>query len=160
MNLSQAIVNVDLEEVGTVEVGANNCGEKIQEYQIATWLNPDPWPWCAAFCCWCLYEALQLVGGIKDKDRCKDASAYGWEKWAKQKGHEVFPEYAVAHPGDFVVFDFSHIGIVLSDEGDLIKTVEGNVGKEGAKRDSKEGDGVYVRHRKRELVRSFIRLNL
>ena len=46
-------------EIGTREAGGNNRGARVEEYQQATWLNPAPWPWCAAFTCWLLREWLR-----------------------------------------------------------------------------------------------------
>jgi hypothetical protein len=165
------LVDIALAEVGTVEAGGNNVGARVRTYQSATWLKPDPWPWCAAFTCWVLREWLKdpdVLQTIKDtaggpdfnseKWRCKDASAFGWEKWARQKGLQVLPETEKARAGDFVVFDFSHIGIVVEDQyTDHIVTVEGNTNGAGA-RDSETGDGVWKKTRKRSLVKSYIRI--
>jgi hypothetical protein len=49
-----------------------------------------------------------------------------------------------ARAGDFVVFDFSHIGIVAADQKavtDNIQTIEGNTNGKG-ERDGLAGDGV------------------
>jgi len=66
--------------------------------QQATWLAPGSWPWCAAFTCWVLREWLEdanvrkalseltgknIIETSAEKYRCKDPSAFGWEKWAK-----------------------------------------------------------------------------
>ncbi len=37
-------------EVGLREVGGNNCGVRVRDYQRTTDLRPlGDWPWCAAF---------------------------------------------------------------------------------------------------------------
>ena len=164
------LVNLALGEIGTREVGGNNMGEEVVEYQRATWLNPAPWPWCAAFTCWLLREwwedpetrALIGIGSEfeAEKIRCRDASAFGWEKWAIKRGYQVLPESTLAKAGDFVVFDFSHIGLVIADQGspdDEILTVEGNTNGRG-ERDSETGDGVWKKKRKSGLTKSYIRL--
>ena len=166
----QSLVSLAMQEVGTREEGGNNMGEEIVEYQRASWLNPGPWPWCAAFTCWLLREwwedaETRAVLGIPtlekaEKLRCKDASAFGWEKWAKKRGYQVLPETKLAKAGDFVVFDFSHIGLVVADQarGDnSIETVEGNTNGRG-ERDSTSGDGVWKKTRKRSLTKSYIRI--
>ena len=153
-------------EVGTVE--ATPSGEiRIKTYQTATWLQPGPWPWCAAFVAYCVQQWLQVPENAQacltpahptaKAWRCADAKAYGWETWAEKRGLRVFDEDERMLPGDIVTFDFSHIGIVRSDRGNIIETIEGNTSP-GAKGSQRDGDGVYVRLRQRSLVRKVIRL--
>lgn len=156
MKLATKIVEVASLEVGVREAEVNNTGPEIVKYQRATWLEPAAWPWCAAFCCWVLKEAATQLGR-KDVALCPDASAYGWEKWARKKGWILLPETEPTLPGDFVTFDFSHIGIVIGDHGKSIGTIEGNTNGKG-ERDSKSGDGVWVKERERHLVKTFIRI--
>jgi hypothetical protein len=62
--------------------------------------------------------------------------------------------------GDFVVFDFSHIGIVAADQKvvtDNLQTIEGNTNGKG-ERDSVAGDGVWQKERAPQLTKSYIRL--
>lgn len=158
------LVNIAAAEVGTKEEGGNNNGKRIRDYQKATWLKPDSWAWCAAFTAWCLrqalYETNQLTVDIDFKWRCRDASAFGWIKWAAANGLYVTDEKELAKKGDFVVFDFSHIGIVEKDqlEGDkYIYTIEGNTNGKG-ERDSVSGDGVWRKKRHVSLVRNYLRL--
>lgn len=166
--ITKKIVELAKHEVGVRESGGNNKGSQIVVYQKATWLPPNPWAWCAAFCCWVLKEALKdkdvakQLGLDDDKKvdhwRCRDASAFGWEKWAKSRGLQVLTETAKAKAGDFVVFDFSHIGIVVEDQtGDYIETVEGNTNGKG-ERDSVSGDGVWRKRRHKSLTKSYIRI--
>jgi hypothetical protein len=162
---TRPLVQLALAEVGTREEGMNG-GDQVREYQAATWLAPGPWPWCAAFTCWLLREwlesdsaargALEVTAGTLERWRCRDAKAFGWEKWAKQRGLIVLTESSMAMAGDFVVFDFSHIGVVVADQMDrgFIDTVEGNTDKTGGR----EGDGVWKKRRATNLVRSYLRL--
>lgn len=151
--LSQRLLAVAQAEVGTREDGKNS-GLRIRAYQRATWLDPAPWPWCAAFVAWCLAQAIGPVTAKASKWSCRDARAYGWEDWAAKRGITVLDETADLLPGDIVTFDFSHIGIVESDEGPKVITIEGNTNAEG----SREGDGVYRKVRARHLIRKVIRL--
>ena len=158
-------------EVGVREVGGNNMGPRIREYQAATWLEPGPWPWCAAFTAWVLREWLrdaEVLQTLKDTVagptfkpeawRCRDASAFGWEKWARQKGLKVLPETTKARAGDIIVFDFSHIGIVAEHQtGVILRTIEGNTNGRG-ERDSESGDGVWRKTRHHTLAKCFIRI--
>lgn len=167
--LIQKLIELATHEVGVKEKGGNNQGPRIVEYQEATWLAPGPWPWCAAFTCWLLREwiqhtdvmlALGLIPSSASKWRCKDASAFGWEKWARAKGLKVIPETEYAKAGDFMVFDMSHIGLVIADQqgfetgNDMIYTIEGNTGPGGGR----EGDGVWPKDRHYTLTKSYIRI--
>lgn len=163
------LVEMALAEVGTREEGGNNKGAQIVEYQTATWLAPGPWPWCAAFLCWILRKWLYSIPDAafmlsippdKVKEwRCQDASAFGWEKWAKAKGLKILPETAKAKAGDIVIFDFSHIGLVVEDQtGATFRAVEGNTNGKG-ERDSESGDGVWLKTRNQSLAKCFIRLH-
>lgn len=154
-------------EVGVREKGGNNRGTDIVKYQTATWLEPGAWPWCAAFICWIIREwlkapsvreVLHLTGAAADQWRPQTAGAWDFVKWAKSKGLTVLGENDPAQRGDIVVFDFSHIGLVIEDsERGELKTVEGNTNASGD-RDSEAGDGVWVKHRPRGLAKAFIRL--
>lgn len=155
-------------QLGLTEKGGNNRGEAVVKYQQATWLAPGPWAWCAAFMCWVLREFLinnpeaMNVLRITDinKFRCKDASAFGWIKWANGKGLYVTDEKELAKAGDLVVFDFSHIGLVVKDQlklSDKIETIEGNTEPNTTQRDG-SADGVYRMKRSPKLVKAYIRI--
>ena len=166
----QKLIDIAKAEVGTREAAVNNTGIRIVEYQGATWLAPGAWPWCAAFTSWIMREWLenesirQSLGlssfSLAEKWRCRDASAFGWEKWAKQRGLLFLTETKKAMAGDFVVFDFSHIGLVTNDQTSIkskIKTIEGNTNGQGD-RDSESGDGVWIKERAPSLTKSYIRI--
>lgn len=165
----EKLADIALSQVGTKEVGGNNRGAKIREYQSATNLDPAPWPWCAAFCCWTIREWLKDPEAIKwlnlktttpSQWRPKTAAAFGFIDWAKKHPNtaKVLPESIVAQKGDIVVFDFSHIGIVTNAGKLFIQTVEGNTNGRG-ERDSESGDGVWAKRRNSSLARCYIRIN-
>lgn len=157
------LVAVARSQVGVRE-SANNTGSEVAKYQMATWLKPGPWPWCAAFVSWCVREWLRdpaVLAHLQFKNpseaelwRCKDARAYGWEEWAWRKVLGVYGDTAEPKVGDVVTYDFSHVGIVAEVHKGHIITIEGNTNGEG----SREGDGVYIKKRSRGIVRKYIRL--
>lgn len=172
----QKLIALARAELGVREGPVNNTGTRIVDYQGATWLQPGAWPWCAAFTAWLMRELLEdldvlaylgrhfnrpdLTFAQADKLRCRDASAFGWEKWAKGRGFQLLTENDLARAGDFVVFDFSHIGLVVEDQeriSDKISTIEGNTNGKGD-RDSTSGDGVWAKQRERTLTKSYIRI--
>lgn len=155
-------------EVGVREEGGNNCGAKIREYQRATWLAPDAWPWCAAFVDWCVMQWLKspsvcelLKVAEPEQWRPKTAGAWDLASWAKKHSLRVAGSSSEARRGDICIFDFSghgHVGIVAADsERGEVSTIDGNTNGRG-ERDSATGDGVWLKHRSRDLVRCFVRL--
>jgi len=163
------LAEIAIREVGVREVGGNNCGPRVMEYQKSTWLEPGPWPWCAAFVDWCVREWATkhipagdpLLGDRKVSDwRPRTAGAFDLERWAKSVGLEVRSPKASVQMGDLVVYDMSHCGIIVAGAhaGSLfVEAVEGNTGLSGL-RDSSAGDGVFRKKRDRRMVRSLIRL--
>jgi len=156
-------------EVGVREVGGNNCGPRIREYQTATELGPGQYPWCACFVSWCIREWLKsndVVNWLSLKVKTLEqwrpttALAYGLTSWAKQRPNttDIFDEKQKAQLGDIVTFDFSHVGFIVEDRGDTILTIEGNTGQKGL-RDSESGDGVWRKVRAKSLVRDIIRIH-
>ena len=165
----QKIVDIATSQVGVREIGGNNKGTDIVKYQQATWLAPNAWPWCAAFICWIIREWVKLPD-VKEYMKLTDDKIKTWRPrtagafdfantWAKQNNYKLLDEKSLAKAGDLVVFDFSHIGIVIKDQvkiADHIQTVEGNTNGKG-ERDSVAGDGVWLKERNPNLVKNYIR---
>lgn len=163
------LVEIAVSQIGVKEEGGNNKGAQIIKYQQATWLTPGAWPWCAAFVCWVVREwlklpevktALKLTEETAKTWRPRTAGAFDFVNWAKQNRLRVFDEKEMAKAGDIVIFDFSHIGIVIEDQKlnrNYIVCVEGNT-NEGGARDSDKGDGVCRKVRSTSIVRAYIRI--
>jgi hypothetical protein len=136
----------------------------VNEYKAATWLNPKKgWPWCAAFVCWVIREALASSGTKQTKTfkRPRTAGAWDFENWSIEQDPTTWLRRSPCKdilPGDIVVFTFSHIGIAVSapDKNGNVTTVEGNTDSAG----SREGGGVYLKTRHLAKIRSRIRFNL
>jgi hypothetical protein len=164
---SEELVRIAKSQIGVREIGGNNKGPMIVEYQKATWLKPSAWPWCAAFVAWAIKNALESKEVMKELGlknarqvenwRPRTASAWDFNEWAESKGLTILTENDKAKAGDIVTFDFSHIGIVIEDQVDEnIITVEGNTNGKG-ERDSLSGDGVWKKTRNYKLIRTLIR---
>jgi len=144
------IVRIARSQVGVKEVGGNNKGSKIREYQAASWLDPAPWPWCAAFVCW-----VMLKAGHLPYSRPRTAGAFDLARWAKKNGLRVHGRGEFIEAGDIIIFDFSHVGIAVEDsDSTIVVTVEGNTGASG----SRDGDGVWEKQRSRALIRHVIKV--
>ncbi len=162
MSFQDNIISIAKSQVGVMECGGNNKGEAIRKYLDVTWFDDDAkekgFPWCSAFVTWVCKKARRKLGlNWRDINLYVGGAAYDWEYWAEKENWTLLDESEEARPGDLVTFDFSHIGIVVEDQGDSILTIEGNTNGKG-ERDSKTGDGVWVKKRRRELVKHFIRL--
>ena len=166
----EKLAKIALSQVGVKEVGGNNNGPEIRKYQAATNLKPASWPWCAALTSWVTREWLKDPEAIEwlglkvmtpEQWRPKTAAAFGYISWAKERPAttKVLSSRAKPHVGDFVIFDFSHIGIVTKVLSDgRFQAVEGNTSAKGG-RDSETGDGVWLKTRSTSLVRNFVRIN-
>lgn len=163
-DLVSEIVRIAKAEVGVCEVGNTNCGERVDEYKAATWLSSKKgWPWCAAFVCWVIREAL-ISSGVKQTKtfkRPQTAGAWDFENWSIAQDSTTWMRREPAGDivaGDIVMFTFSHIGIAVSspDKKGNVKTVEGNTNTAG----SREGNGVYLKTRSISKIRSRIRFNI
>lgn len=164
------LVDIAARDIGKTEVSRNRA-DWIKKYWPATsypegYANREPY--CAAACCYwlkALGEELAQKGELKatfgktlaqfESWRCKSAGAWRWQEWANQKGVTVLPDTATPLPGDFVVYDFSHIGLVrrVGKKGRII-TIEANTGPSGGR----DGDGCYEKDRPQEIARCFVRV--
>lgn len=155
--LADELVGLARKEVGVEEVNGTNCGPRVNEYKAATWLDPkQSWPWCAAFICWLMREAMK--DGEYSFERPRTAGAWDFENWAvkQKKGVDLKkPHNGDIKPGDIVMFTFSHIGLAISEpKNGVVETIEGNTDGEG----SREGGAVLVKKRKLSSIRSRIRM--
>ena len=161
---TETLIQLATIELGTKEIGASNCGPRVNQYKAATNLPPDQeWPWCAAFVCWLVREALKATGTLETATfrRPTTASAFGLETWSLAQDETTqtskLPQRDIK-PGDIVVYNFSHCGIaftVCDDTGHFL-AIEGNTNGAG----SREGGAVLKRTRRTLQVRSRIRFNV
>lgn len=162
--LAEKIVELASKEIGTEEIDGTNCGPRVNEYKAATWLPHDkPWPWCAAFVCWLVREALKATG-IKETPtfkRPRTAGAWDLENWSRAQDkttHTRKPHSGDIQPGDILTFTFSHTGIAISapDSNGYVMTIEGNTDAAG----SREGGGVFEKRRHVSKIRARIRFTV
>ena len=162
------LIDIAMRDVGLKETSRNH-GPAIEKFWPAT-SYPDGYqnrePYCAAAVCYWVREWLSLpdvqaaLGFTTVAQamawRCRSARAFDWIQWAKEKKLRILsdsPEETL-HTGDIVVYDFSHIGIVINDSKTRILTIEANTGPAPGN----EGDGIYRKDRPKEVARAFIRL--
>lgn len=163
LSIAEAVARLAESRVGVRESGGANKGQRLQEFFDADSYDPngpkpgdDGYAWCAAFVCWCVYQAVK--GRRITFRRPTTPGAWAFEQWAAAQDRSVMlkkPHGGDIKRGDIVVFKHSHIGIAVSDANlqGSVKTVEGNTNASGGR----EGDGVYARTRKLSEIRSRIR---
>lgn len=166
---AKLLISIARRDVGQTEVTRNRA-PFIKKYWPDT-TYPEGYdnrePYCAAASCYWLAQLgreLAEMGELRktfgkgsvqfNAWRCKSARAFDWRDWGKKRGLHVLPDDAKALPGDFVVFDFSHIGLVVSDTGRNIETIESNTNSEG----SRDGDGCWEKVRAKRLAQCFVRV--
>lgn len=154
---SNSLIEIALKDVGIYETSKNN-GIGIAKYWTATDYE-DGYklraPYCAAAVCYWIKESNLF----SEENRPKTAAAFGFEKWAKRIGLSVTKNPTEIKKGMIVVFNFSHVGIAISDSDSKgnFSTVEANTsqGQSGSQRD---GGGVWKRSRNIRVIRSSINL--
>lgn len=122
--MAQRVVQVAEQEVGTKEKSPNYV--KYNDWYWGDGVGGDSYPWCAAFVSWVMNQA-----GVPQEIFKKDAYTVTSYQDTVSKGQKV--DNASAVPGDVAYFtktgDSSgiyHIGIVKSNNGGTIHTIEGN----------------------------------
>ena len=158
-SIPEKMVLLAREEIGVSEVDGTNCGPRVDEYKAATWLDADKgWPWCAAFICWLIKEAIEE--DVKGFQRPRTAGAWDFENWAKKESaHGVElrkPTNEDIKAGDIVIFTFCHIALAVKDidPSGYVITIEGNTNGAG----SREGGSVLEKKRHVSKIRSRIRI--
>jgi hypothetical protein len=138
-----------LDEVGVIEAGGNNVGERINEYMWVTGLDNqarvdktgEGYYWCAGFVSWGLTEA-----GFENPKSAWAATMSGYNRIYQSRSRDKFP----LQP-DNLVFGLyyknlrrvGHTGFILEIQDDYVITVEGNTGSTG----SRDGQGVFKKRR-------------
>lgn len=142
-NLAGAALQVARESLGQGETGGNNSGPFVESLHLKKYDGDtdDDGAWCAAFVSWCYEQAAERLdvevpflrsGGAKTL--FKRVTAVG--RSSLMSTDDVDTVRASVKPGDVVCWHrgdptswTGHIGFVERIEGDVIHTIEGNVGR-------------------------------
>jgi hypothetical protein len=125
-------------EIAKAEIGYVEVPDNKTKYGAFT--KADGLPWCGSFCNWVLAQAGVKVHSVV-------GTAVGAHKFK-----EISRWHETPVPGDLAFMDFphdgvdriSHIGIVVSVDGKIITTIEGNTSGTG---DQRNGGMVMVKQR-------------
>mgnify|MGYP000296441851 CR=1 FL=1 len=165
--LPSAIVRIASAEIGVEEVGGSNCGPRVNQYKAATNLKPtESWPWCAAFVCWVVRQAMfdAEVPETRTFRRPTTAGALDLENWSLRQDDSTqtrVPARGDVQAGDIITFRFStggHTGFAVSapDKNGDFYSVEGNTDQAG----SREGGGVFRKRRNVKQLHGRIRFTI
>lgn len=147
MTTAQDVIAVARNEVGFIESGGpDGHSGNITKY----WAELDPAlegeSWCAAFVSWVFKHAgfpLPAMDRPYGYMNCLSAVHYA-------QAHGLFDASGHYEPGDIILFGpggGQHTGIVVSDDGANIHTIEGNTVPDGASGSQWNGGGVYEKVR-------------
>lgn len=144
-NAGRAALAAAQAEVGQAEQPpGSNDSPRIAQYRNST-AGSMVAPWCAYFVSWAAREAGAPIG---DSGQGLGAVADVWD-WGQRIGKAFTPDQGAPQPGDLIVWDGRHIGIVESVGADgSVHTIEGNSSDAVTRRvHGPDGDGAtgYVR---------------
>ena len=143
---AKQIIDIAKKELGTKEYPPNSNNVKYNTWYYGHEVSGAAYPWCCVFISW-LFKAEQ--GLCK-----KTASCENLLSWFESKGQIVKTPEA----GDIVFFKYStngrrtnHVGLVVSANGNVINTIEGNTSN-SAKGSQDNGGIVAQRNRYNNIV--------
>ena len=130
------------------EIGGQNKGPWVRLYMDGH--EGTEWAWCAGFACFCLNEACECLGvalPIMPSFSCDSLAASAKER-GTFLGEPFLTDVMEITPGSFFLVrrtstDWTHTGIVVSAEREVISTIEGNTNDDG----HREGYEVCARTR-------------
>lgn len=143
----EKLLNVARKEINTTEWPKNSNNVKYNTWYYGREVSGSAYPWCMVFVQHCYNEA-----GMKLP--YKTASCSALLSWYK-KNH---PKCVVSNPepGDIIIYNFGHTGIVESSTSTKITAIEGNTSA-GSSGSQDNGGGVYRRTRNKSVVTAYIR---
>lgn len=137
------------------QVGYRERGNNITKYWAELKPSYQGGAWCAAFVVWCLKHSgtTLMLSGPRHPYYTPSMEA-----WARKTGRWVNSRNAL--PGDVLIFGTrkaTHTGFLVSQDGNYVRTIEGNTSS-GSRGSQTNGGGVYRRRRPRSWVRGAISL--
>lgn len=129
----------DIIGVAMTQLGYKEGPENSSKY--GSWIGQANSAWCASFVSWCAAQA-DISEDILRKTYWVSGGSDSFDIKIYYNTKNYTPQ-----PGDlFYKNDFSHVGLVLSVEGDSFYTIEGNSDVLGS------AEGLYVISNKRKLA--------
>ena len=147
MKTAEKVLDIAWGELGVKESPANSNHIKFNTWYYGREVSGSAYPWCMVFVQWCFAQA-----GMKLPYTTASCSALlNWYK--KNRPESVVKTPA---PGDIVIYNFGHTGIVEFVSGGSITAIEGNTSP-GTAGSQSNGGMVCRRLRNVSTVTAFIR---
>lgn len=140
--MAKNVLDIARGELGNTESPAGSNRTKY-----GAWMGLDGQPWCMSFVQWCFDQA----GKPLPHKTGSCSNLLGWYR-------RYCPERVASdpRPGDIIIYNFGHTGIVESADGSTITAIEGNTSP-GEAGSQDNGGGVCRRKRSKTLVKAYIR---
>ena len=143
----EEVLNTARAELGTMEIPANSNNVKYNTWYYGKAVSGSAYPWCMAFVQWVFSQAGMKLPYLT-------ASCSALLNWYKKNRPASVVQ--VPAPGDIIIYNFGHTGIVESATADTVTAIEGNTSA-GEAGSQSNGGGVFRRERSKTLVTAYIR---
>lgn len=143
----EKVLNILRKEIGIMESPANSNNVKYNTWYYGRTVSGSAYPWCMVFVQWVFVQAGQKLPYLTAS--CSDLLR--WYNSNKPKSVVKTPQ-----PGDIVIYNFGHTGIVEAVGSGTITAIEGNTSP-GTSGSQDNGGMVCRRTRKTNTVTAYIR---
>ena len=148
--MARDVLKIAAGELGTTERPANSNNVKYNTWFYGREVRDTAttkYPWCMAFVQWCFDQA----GTPLPRRTASCSNLLDWYRRYRLERIASEPK-----PGDIVIYNFGHTGIVESVAASTITAIEGNTSA-GEAGSQSNGGGVFRRKRSKTLVTAYIR---
>lgn len=148
--MGRDVLKIAAGELGTTENPANSNNVKYNTWFYGREVRDTAttkYPWCMAFVQWCFDQA----GTPLPRRTASCSNLLDWYRRYRLERIASEPK-----PGDIVIYNFGHTGIVESVAASTITAIEGNTSA-GEAGSQSNGGGVFRRKRSKTLVEAYIR---
>ena len=143
----EKVLSIARRELGTKEDPANSNEVLYNDWYWGKHVSGKNYPWCMVWVQWCFDKAGAKLPYVT-------ASCSGLLTWYQRNHPECVHKNPA--PGDIVIYNFGHTGIVESVQGTTITAIEGNTSPSAGGSQS-NGGMVCRKTRGLKTVTAFIR---
>lgn len=147
MATANQLLTIARKQLGICENPPSSNNVRYNTWYYGREVMGSAYPWCMVFVQWCFDQAERKLPYTT-------ASCSALLNWYRKNRPECI--VTVPRPGDIIIYNFGHTGIVESVRGSTITAIEGNTSA-GEAGSQSNGGGVFRRKRSRTLVTAYIR---
>ena len=141
------VLRIARQELGVKEFPENSNKVKYNTWFYGREVSGSAYPWCMAFVQWGFDQA-------GEKLPCRTASCSALLNW--YRAHSPDQVVETPRPGDIVIYNFGHTGVVEAEGKGTVIAIEGNTSP-GEAGSQANGGMVCRRTRKASLVTAYLR---